>query len=45
MDDVVGKIVESIKKKKKDAKIKTSYIKENIVVFINSNIYNPSFST
>ena len=44
--DFVKEISEAIKQKKKDIKnIKSSSIKENMVIFLNSTIYNPTFST
>jgi DNA topoisomerase-2 len=41
---IVKKLAEYILKKKK-TNIKTSYIKENLVIFVNSTIDNPSFDS
>ena len=45
MDDVIKKLELSIKKKSKDIKIKPYQIKENLIVFINSIIENPAFTS
>ena len=44
-DPIIDRIITSIKKKKKDLKIKPSIIKENLVIFVNSVIENPQFSS
>ena len=43
--DIVKKVEESILKKNKNLKIKSQNIKENLVIFINSTIINPSFTS
>ena len=46
VNDFVKEVSETIKQKKKDIKnIKPSSIKENMIIFLNSTIYNPTFST
>ena len=45
VDTIIEKIKSQIIKKHKDLIIKPSSIKENIIVFINSIIINPSFSS
>jgi len=43
--DIIEKVEESILKKNKNLKIKSANIKENLVIFINSIIINPSFTS
>ena len=46
VNDFVKEISSAIKSKKKDIKvIKSSSIKENMIIFLNATIYNPTFST
>ena len=45
VDQVIEKLVEVIKKKKKDATIKNFQIKNHLAVFINCHIENPSFDS
>ena len=45
LDQVTDRIAELVKKKNKDVKINTNQIKQNIWVFINCLIENPSFNS
>lgn len=45
VDNIVKQLDATIKKKEKNIKIKPSQIKENIVIFIDSVIENPSFTS
>lgn len=45
VDDIINKIKAQIKKKHKDLVVKPSSIKENMIVFINSIIVNPAFTS
>lgn len=49
VDYIMGEIVDNIepivKKKCKDMKFKSSYFKDNVILFVNSVIYNPTFSS
>lgn len=45
VNQVVKRLEETIKKKHKDIKIKTSAIKENLVVFLDSVVENPAFAS
>ena len=44
IDNIIKRLINNyIKKKHKDIKIKTSFIKENLIFFVNAVIENPSF--
>ena len=45
MKGLIKKIKEAIAKKNKDLKIKDELIKENLIIFIDSTIINPAFSS
>jgi DNA topoisomerase-2 len=45
LDQILERILETIKKKAKDIKLNTNQIKQNIWVFINCKIENPSFDS
>tara|TARA_B110000208_G_C11789740_1_gene437003 strand:- start:65 stop:3499 length:3435 start_codon:yes stop_codon:yes gene_type:complete len=45
VDNIVKKLDEIASKKYKDMKLKPSMVKENLVIFINSTIVNPQFSS
>ena len=45
VNQIVGKLKETIEKKHKDIVIRPSYIKDNILIFINCLIENPVFSS
>jgi DNA topoisomerase-2 len=45
MKGIIKKIKEAILKKNKDLKIKDELIKENLIIFIDSTIINPAFSS
>lgn len=45
INQIVNKLKEQLEKKHKDISIKPSYIKDNILVFINCLIENPTFSS
>jgi DNA topoisomerase-2 len=45
MKGIIKKVKEAIAKKNKDLKVKDESIKENLVIFIDSTIVNPAFSS
>jgi len=45
MKGIIKKVKEAILKKNKDLKIKDESIKENLIIFIDSTIINPAFSS
>ena len=45
MEQIIRRVIEKIKKKHKDLVIKTSLIKDNITLFVNSTIGNPNFDS
>lgn len=45
VNQIVSKLKEQLEKKSKDIVIKPSYIKDNLLVFVNSLIENPTFSS
>ena len=45
LDQILERILETIKKKAKDIKLNTNQIKQNIWIFLNCKIENPSFDS
>jgi len=45
LDQILERILETIKKKAKDIKLNTNQIKQNIWIFLNCKIENPSFNS